>query len=384
MAHVLRVLNVSALILSLAACSGFTEGEHDESSSGGSGSGGDGTGGVSQGTGGAVGTGGLASTGGNSASGGNSSAGGSGGSGTGGDGAGGGPTATGGDTGSGGDTGTGGDGTGGSTDGAIPMGNPPVPSAGCGSPTTLQTQQYTIQSGGQSRVYYVDLPSDYDPNEPYRLIYASHWIGSKWEDVEGQDFYFLKPLIEADGEQAIFVAPSSDGATWQEKDHALFDDIMAHMDESVCFDKTRVFATGFSFGGMITYSLSTNHQQVIRAAVGIAPANYNIWLPEKTREPIAWMHMTGLSDGTCPWVNNEQQQRGAKFIAIEKAEDNGCTVPSDIPVWQNGDHFCYDFEDCDPEHPTRVCTFDGGHTNIDNEAGGNWIPQESWAFFKQF
>ncbi|WP_437634686.1 hypothetical protein [Sorangium sp. So ce854] len=92
------------------------------------------------------------------------------------------------------------------------------------------------------------------------LFYASRWIGSRWQDVEGQDFCFFKPQLDADGEQAIFVAPSSNGATWQEKDHALFDDIMAFMNENVCYDTTRVFATGFSFGGMITYSLSTNHQ----------------------------------------------------------------------------------------------------------------------------
>ncbi|WP_437981320.1 alpha/beta hydrolase family esterase [Sorangium sp. So ce117] len=278
-------------------------------------------------------------------------------------------------------TGSGGAGTGGWPEGAIPMGNAPVKSAGCGKATTLTSKEYTISSSGQNRVYYVDMPKNYDMNKPYRLFYTSHWIGSRYQDVKGQDFYFLKPQLEADGEQAIFVAPSSDGATWQEKDHALFDDIMELMNESVCYDTTRVFATGFSFGGMITYSLSTNHQAEIRAAVGIAPANYNIWLPQKTRKPIAWMHTTGMSDGTCPWVNNEGQKRGAKFIALEKAEDNGCTIPNDIPT-SNGKYSCFDFQDCDPEHPTRVCTFGGGHTNIDGNP--NWIPIESWKFFKQF
>lgn len=364
----------SALNLVLGACSSVEgnqpEGTGGTRSSGGSGSdpgeagGGIGSGGRSN-TGGQVGAGGAA--GGSAASSGGAHSGGGENTGGSADGAGGSA-----------------DGTGGTTEGAIPMGNAPVPSDGCGKATSITTKEYTINSSGQSRVYYVEMPANYDMNKPYRLFYTSHWIGSRWQDVQGQDFYFLKPLIEADGEQAIFVAPSSDGSTWQEKDHALFDDILAHMKQNVCFDTTRVFATGFSFGGMITYSLSTNHQADIRAAVGIAPANYNIWLPEKTRKPIAWMHTTGLSDGTCPWVNNEQGQRGAKFIALEKAEDNGCTVPNDIPIWQNGGHVCYDFEDCNPEHPTRVCTFGGGHTNIDNENGKNWIAQESWDFFKQF
>jgi hypothetical protein len=375
------VLNVAALSMLTVACSGedSTAGAGDASGSGGTSGG---AGGTSSGTpsGGAQSTGGAASggaTSGGAASGGAAA----GGTSSGGAAAGGAPNGAGGGT-SGGAGGAGGSGgMGGWPEGAIPKGNPPVPSAGCGKPTTLTSKEYTITSSGQNRVYYVDMPANYDMNKPYRLFYTSHWIGSRYQDVQGQNFYFLKPLIEADGEQAIFVAPSSDGATWQQKDHALFDDIMAFMDENVCFDTTRVFATGFSFGGMITYSLSTNHQAQIRAAVGIAPANYNIWLPEKTRQPIAWMQTTGMNDGTCPWVNDEPQKRGAKFIALEKAEDNGCKIPNDIPT-SKGAYMCYDFEDCNPEHPTRVCTFGGGHTNIDGNP--NWIPIESWKFFKQF
>jgi poly(3-hydroxybutyrate) depolymerase len=264
------------------------------------------------------------------------------------------------------------------------MGNPPVPSGACGTPTTLRTGERTINSTNQNRVYYLDIPANYDPNEPYRLFYISHWIGSRYQDMVGNNFYGLKTLAEAAGEPAIFIAPSSDGATWQEKDHALFDDLLAFAKENLCFDTSRVFATGFSFGGMITYSLSTNHQKDIRAAVGIAPANYNIWLPQKTHEPIAWMQTTGMGDTTCPWDQNGSTN-GAKWLALEKGEDNNCTIPSDIPTWQNGDHVCYDFEGCDPNHPTKVCTFNGGHQAESRDStSNNWIPDVSWDFFTQF
>jgi poly(3-hydroxybutyrate) depolymerase len=216
------------------------------------------------------------------------------------------------------------------------------------------------------------------------LIYTTHCIGSTSEAVQDQDYYFLKPLATAANEPAIFVAPQADGSTWQEKDHALFDDILAYVKDNLCIDTTRVFATGFSFGGMITYSLSVNHQKDIRAAVGIAPANYNIYVPPKTHEPIAWMQTTGMSDTTCPWVNGSSTTQGAKFIAIEHGTDNGCEVPATIPTWQSGNHVCYDIPGCQAEYPTKVCTFDGGHTNIANESGKNWIPVESWAFFTQF
>jgi poly(3-hydroxybutyrate) depolymerase len=266
----------------------------------------------------------------------------------------------------------------------LPMGNPAVMSDGCGKATTVTNGKKTITSSGDQRTYIIDIPSGYDMNKPYRVFYTSHWIGSTSEAVQDQNYYFLKPLAQAANEPAIFVAPQSDDGTWDQIDHALFDDILAYVKENLCIDTTRVFATGFSFGGMITYSLSTNHQTDIRAAVGIAPANYNIWLPMKTRKPIAWMQTTGMGDTTCPWIQGNSMTNGAKFIAIEKGTDNGCDVPAEIPTWQQGNHVCYDMPGCMPEYPTKICTFNGGHTNIADEGGKNWIPEVSWEFFTQF
>jgi poly(3-hydroxybutyrate) depolymerase len=270
--------------------------------------------------------------------------------------------------------------------GSIPLGNPPVRSAGCGKATTVTTGKHSITSSGQERTYIVDLPASYDMNKPYRLFYTSHWIGSTSEAVRDQNYYFLKPLANAANEPAIFVAPQADGATWQEKDHALFDDLLAYIKTNLCIDTTRVFATGFSFGGMITYSLSVNHQADIRAAVGIAPANYNIFVPPRNNKPIAWMQTTGMSDTLTPWVNRDSTTQGAKYIAIERATDNACALPEAIPTWKEGNHVCYEIASCGASTPTRVCTFNGGHTNIATDPGSstNWIPEESWAFFRRF
>jgi hypothetical protein len=98
------------------------------------------------------------------------------------------------------------------------------------------------------------------------------------------------------------------------------------------------------------------------------------------------MQTTGMGDGTCPWVNNESGQRGAKFIGIEHGTNNGCNVPDPIPTWSTGGHVCVDFDGCDPAFPTKVCTFNGGHVaeNTDPGGNGNWISAESWDFFMQF
>ena len=114
-------------------------------------------------------------------------------------------------------------------------------------------------------------------------------------------------------------------------------------------------------------------------AVGIAPANWNIYVPEKTGLPIAWMQTTGMGDGTCKWVNNDGRKEGAKYIALEHAEDNGCNVPADIPTRQQGDFLCYDFEGCPASYPTKACTFNGGHVSTDAEP---WIAEEAWKFLR--
>ncbi len=301
--------------------------------------------------------------------------------------------------------------------GDYPLGNPPVLSSGCGTdgksallaggqsvngglPTS--TQLY-IQSNNQNREYIIDIPTDYDNNKPYRLFYTSHWIGSTDNAVATGDhfmanqsvnnwaYYGLHRQARLAGESAIFVAPQSDGQIWQEKDNRfLFNDILQKVTSSLCIDESRVFATGFSFGGMITYSLSTNHQQQIRAAVGIAPANFNIWLPNPLpRDPIAWMSTTGMSDGTTPWERNGV---GAKFAAEQRAQDNGCTA-ANIPTWNQSSpsrHICYDYQGCKENYPVKVCTFDGGHDPAPHDGGGGndglntWIPSESWNFFMQF
>lgn len=272
--------------------------------------------------------------------------------------------------------------------GPIPLGNDPKKSAGCGSPTTVTNGAKTITSGGTERKYIVDIPADYDPDKAYRFFYTSHWINARAEDVVGENYYALKPKAQAAGEPSIFLAPQAlpgnPTGTWDtgaDTDHILFDDILKFVKENLCIDETRVFTIGFSFGGMMTYSLSVNHQTDIRAGVGIAPANYNIYKPQPTNLPIAWMQTTGMSDTTCPWIRPNSQTDGAKFIALEHAEDNGCTLPADIPTWQSGGYTCYDFEGCPAEYPVKACTYNGGHESVGSQ---QWISQEAWDFFMQF
>ena len=375
------------------------------SAAGGSASGGTATGGMATGgtAGGGTATGGTA-TGGNASGG--AAAGGR---------AGGGAASTGGSPGSGGGAGTG-------------SGSAVVPSKGCsvkdgaktlttggmsvanGLPTSTRLK---ITSGGSSREYIIDIPADYDPTHPYRLIFSWHQAyGSDTGNAVGQypagngpnfdaknyAYFGLQREATAAKQPAIFVAPAGIGnLPWDfKRDSVLFDDLLASIDANLCIDDNRVFTTGFSFGAMMSYALSITRQTKLRAAVTMAAANYN--LPgeptDSNAAPIAYMGITGMSDGTCPWVGNDAAKQGGKYCVLAHAEDNGCKIPGNIQTTTVGSkkYLCYDFEGCKAGYPVKVCTFDGAHTPSavdDGTSTGDdglkaFVPPLAWKFIAQF
>jgi poly(3-hydroxybutyrate) depolymerase len=282
-------------------------------------------------------------------------------------------------------SGTAGSGTGGqSGDKWGGLKNPPIKSAGCGKPAGITTGMKTIMSGGKSRDYSIDVPATYDQNAPHRVVFIYHWSGGSAASMKNNRYYNIQPIATAANIPTIFIAPTH-GAS--EADHTVFLDLLAYAETNLCVDSTRVFSTGYSLGGMMTYSLSTKQQAKIRAGAGIAAANFNVWLPNpKNKEPIAYMGITGMQDELCIWDGGSG--RGAKYIALEKAANNGCTVGTDVPHWTSGNHFTYEYLGCKPGYPVVISTFQGKHggaeANKDPGASSSWVPKEIWEFFMRF
>jgi poly(3-hydroxybutyrate) depolymerase len=241
-----------------------------------------------------------------------------------------------------------------------------------------------------------DLRKDYDPNHPYMLVLSMHCMGAN-DAMQAADSFFQE-IHTSDSTKipCIFVAPQgyTDGSPWRggdDKDHIFVDDMLKLFKSQLCIDTTRIFCTGFSFGAMFTYSLSTNHQKDFRAVAVYAGTNFNIYLPQNLHQPIAYFGTTGMSDGTCAYVASDANKTGGKYCALGHAEDNGCAIPSAIPTAKVGSlsHVSYNFEGC-KAYPVMMCTFDGGHGcgPMDGRSGDHttesWVPIETWKFFTQF
>ncbi len=290
-----------------------------------------------------------------------------------------------------------------------------TPSQGCGKMDGVET----ITAGGQSvmgahptstrvgsaiRDFVIDIPADYDPNKPYRLIFSWHQAYGAFTtnatglypanpgpnfDAENYAFFGLRRQANDANDPVIFVAPEGVGnLPWDwARDAPFFDLLLETVSENLCIDESRVFTTGFSFGAMMSHALSKGRASKLRGAVTMAPANWAFTQPQKEDSKVAYFSITGLSDPTCNWIKNDATEEGGKYCALHHAEDNGCTIPNDFPIATVGSnqHVCYEFEDCDV--PTKVCTFDGAHTpsSVSDGSPGDdgakaFVPPLAWEF----
>ena len=274
-----------------------------------------------------------------------------------------------------------------------------------GAPTT-STRLKGVTSGGKSRAVIIDIPADYDPSKPYRLIFSWRQMGGSDTgnatglhpagdgpnfDAKSYAYFGLRREALNANQPAIFVAPDTDpvGGLWDyNKDVVYFDDLLTLVTENLCIDESRVFTTGFSFGAMMSYGLSNGRASKLRAAVTMAPSQFG---PSAASGPIAYMSATGMSDGTCRWGDANS---GGEGCVMTHAKANGCTIPSTFPTAAVGSkkYVCYDFEGCKAGYPVKVCTFDGPHTPSSVDDGTTvgedglkaFIPPLAWKFISQF
>ncbi|QQS03237.1 MAG: hypothetical protein IPK50_13055 [Fibrobacterota bacterium] len=276
------------------------------------------------------------------------------------------------------------------------LNNEPIKSAGCGKALGVlpKSGTYKISTVSGRGEFIINIPTSYDVNKPYRLIFGNHCMGGSAIKVAGTDngqdqtahFYHIKTQADKENIPAIYVAMQGDaGGTWSLPNDAKFWlDVLKHVETNLCVDTTRVFVAGFSFGAMFSYVLSNTYPELIRAVATYAPANYNMTQPTNRKIPIAYYQTTGTSDGTCPWVNNDAQKTGGKYALLQHVQDNGCTGEPKIATGST--HVSTDFAGCKEGYPVKFSSFVGGHVTLHTDPGGSgsWIEKETWAFFKQF
>ncbi|GAA2123630.1 hypothetical protein GCM10009802_28090 [Streptomyces synnematoformans] len=259
---------------------------------------------------------------------------------------------------------------------------------GCGSAPTLTSGTHTIQSGGQSRSFILRVPDNYDNSHPYRLIFAFHWRGGTANDVasggsSGTSWSYYGQQ-EQSNNSAILVAPQGLGNGWANsggQDVAFADDMIQRIEGGLCVDPEQRFATGFSWGGGMSYALACARADDFRAVAVISGAQISGC--SGGSQPVAYFGIHGISDS----VLNIAQGRSLRDRFVG---NNGCTPQSPPEPGQGSrTHITTAYAGCSTGYPVQWAAFDGGHAPAPVDGGGDngattWTKTEIWRFFAQF
>ena len=242
----------------------------------------------------------------------------------------------------------------------------------------------TIMVNGTERQYEVQVPSDYDADTPYPVVFGFHG-----RNRDGQfQLSSYGNLQSTMGDRAILVYPNglhiedqtatgekvtnNDGESWQTsgtEDLAFFDAMLTDLSEGLCVHEERVFATGFSMGGYFSARLGCERGDVIRAfaAAGAGP-------PEAS--------MDSCLGPSGAWVAHDPQDAYIDYttggVALREywKEANMCGDTS-TAVGSNG---CVEYT-CAGE-TTRWCQYSEGAPN--HHTWPSFAPAEVWNFFQAF
>jgi polyhydroxybutyrate depolymerase len=249
-------------------------------------------------------------------------------------------------------------------------------------PPDLHAPTYLELSGiaGQHdhvRQYKVHVPASYDATKPTPLVFCIHGLSQdplmfcltgaaldKQSDLAG---YIL---VMPNGYQNSWNAGTCCGAasTEQLDDVALFRAIFAEVGKHLNIDLDRVYATGLSNGGYMSYRLACEAADIFRGvapgagAIGIndigggtnAASNFTTCKPSK---PVSILDIHGTADPLIPYA---LQAKSLELIA----KQNGCsntTKPAVAPK-SAGDTTCVTYQGCPTNIEVTGCTIEsGGH-----------------------
>lgn len=267
---------------------------------------------------------------------------------------------------------------------ATPSSNGTNPSAGCGKTRTLQNGTITIQSNG-TRQYILRVPDNYSNTRAYRLIVAYHWLnGSAQEVANGGSWASETPyygLWNLSNNSTIFVAPVGLNAGWANtngQDVTFTDAILSQVQNELCIDRSRIFATGFSYGAGMSYAIACARANVFRGVALYAGAQLSGCSGGTTR--IAYFATHGLSDSVL-------NISGGRSLRDHYVSVNGVTPQNPAePAVGSGKHICTTYQGGSPSYPVTWCAFDGDHNPNPHDSGQStsWVPQQVWNYIIQF
>jgi polyhydroxybutyrate depolymerase len=222
----------------------------------------------------------------------------------------------------------------------------------------------SLMHDGVARTFLIHVPSGYDNSTAVSLVLNFHGATS---NAEQQRSLFSQMDATADAKGFIVVYPQGIGDSWNagaccgDAQSQGVDDVgfaralVEYMAARACIDRKRVYATGFSNGGRMSYRLGCEAADVFAA---IAPVAGTKSFPDLNNSPgctpsrpLSLIDFMGSADSRIAAQPGQVQE----WVGFD-----GCTDSESKESYRNGAHYCMTYETCQAGTSVTYCVVDGG------------------------
>ena len=246
----------------------------------------------------------------------------------------------------------------------------------------------SVNVDGKSRTFIMHVPSAYKGTDPVPLVVDYHPIGGSGQGELSSSPY--KGKTDPEGVITLYpdgtAKPGGMGNGWNvgpccsnDDDVKFSREMIKAVEEKVCINKQRVYATGFSMGGgmsnHVACFMSDIYAAVAPAAMDLNTTNSAKCSPER---PVPIIMFRGTNDFVCKYQGGDSGfNDGLNFLGAEGnfkfwAQKNGCEgSPSKN---SNG---CDEYSKCKDGSKVILCTKQGGGHDYGDASVG-------WPFLKQY
>lgn len=218
-----------------------------------------------------------------------------------------------------------------------------------GPSADVDVEDVMMQEGIIQRHYLVISPKDVDEDERLPVVMVLHGLGfdrhaiaaaAEWDDaVEDDRFIAVFPQGVLNSWNAGPCCPPA--SLTGVDDVAFLDRVVAQLEERPDVDPKRIYLTGYSNGGIMTYAEACARPGVFAKVAPMSGSNLMGCVP---KEPVSLMHTHGDPDEVVPY---DGRATLSQILASADFPD----VPASVAAWAEADG-------CDPE--PRVTETDGG------------------------
>ncbi len=285
---------------------------------------------------------------------------------------------------------------------ARPHDNTIVPAPACTNLVAQPSEKaWTLVVDGVTRTFVVNTPAKYNPSSAMPLVFNFHgfqinpaleeWLTQMRKKAESAGFVLVYP--EGTGSPLGFNGGHCCGEAAAKKvDDVKFTAMMIDtLQKELCIDKRRIFATGMSNGGFLSYRLACEMSSVI-AAIGPVGATMGVDTCNPTRA-VPVIAFNGTADPLVSYYNAGSLTEGPVPSTIAGWVKRDQCSPTPKETFRDHDSHCDTYSSCAGGAEVVACTIDGGgHT----WPGGSVVPGDygvttkylsandaMWAFFEK-